>query len=329
MDSERIVREVVENDPRFSDHKDIKLANSSLGELGQILDSVFNPLKNTPLLMKIVSDFLKCNPERIIRTSKSFSPYRSPLVRYALTKMEGYKFHILKMKDDSGEKIIDGGEKDLEVIKTGPETSIKIPVSFNYGIVNRKGGRLCIQTHSSWDGLNLIIYYDADDKSAESTVDSFLFDLDRTVDELNYYKRARINPKGEFLSISKKTWKDIELPDSIKSQIKNNIINIVAKEEIYEKNGISSKRGLLFAGRPGTGKTLVCKILASELKEFTFIWVTANDLHSAESVEGVYEMARELSPTIVLIEDADLFCTDRNAGASRYWERYYPNWMVW
>lgn len=315
----QLFREVSEEDPRFEKYKNHKLSSSTLGQLGQVLDSVFNPLREQSLLFKIYGGFLGCETDRIVVMTKKFASYRSPLIRFALMKMKEYKFQKLRIEGEKGEDgpTLDGGDKDLEVIQTGPDSSAKIPTKFNYGVIDNKGRKFCFSTSSSWAGFFLNFSYNGDKAGSEKVIDDFLEALTKTVDEHNYFKGGRINPKGEFLKISKLTWDDIELPEGIKKQIQDNIVNLIEKEEVYEKNGISSKRGLLFAGRPGTGKTMVCKILASELKGFTFIWVTANDLRQPEDVEGVYNMARELAPTIVLLEDADLFCGDRNFGSTQ------------
>jgi len=59
-----------------------------------------------------------------------------------------------------------------------------------------------------------------------------------------------------------------------------------------------------------TGKTLVAKALANQV-ESTFIWVTADDIKYPEDVSYIYDMARELAPTIVLFEDIDYIGKDR------------------
>ena len=57
-------------------------------------------------------------------------------------------------------------------------------------------------------------------------------------------------------------------------------------------------------GEPGTGKTLLAKALANQI-DSTFVWVTADDVKYPEHVSHIYNMARELAPTVVLFEDID------------------------
>jgi ATP-dependent 26S proteasome regulatory subunit len=60
------------------------------------------------------------------------------------------------------------------------------------------------------------------------------------------------------------------------------------------------------------GKTLVAKILAKNLP-CTFIWANVKEIME-EGFGAIYEQARELAPTLVLLEDADGFGIDRRLG---------------
>lgn len=304
---EYLVREVFENDPRYKETADISLSDATLGDLGKSLDVVFNPLGSEYQLSETVSDYLGCDPEHVIETTKQYPIYKSPLIRSFLPEVDGYEFSNLRYGSD------DWRPNHLEVIPTGPNSTRKIPVNYTLG-ASMGDQKLVISTQTQPRTFILRIFTDGRKPKSDSLVDGFLTDLEDTVSRNNYYRKQRLTPGGQFLSLGGKSWEDIQLPEEIKDQIRNNITNLVEKADLYRKNGVPSKRGLIFAGKPGTGKTLACKILASTLKDFTFIWVTANDVYSAEDVHSIYTMARELSPSIVLLEDSDLFCSDRNYG---------------
>ncbi|HET6883476.1 MAG TPA: AAA family ATPase [Pirellulales bacterium] len=63
-------------------------------------------------------------------------------------------------------------------------------------------------------------------------------------------------------------------------------------------------------GAPGTGKTLLAKVLAG-LKLATFLYATAADMCRLDYVRDVFELARKLEPTIVFMEDLDFFAAER------------------
>ena len=61
----------------------------------------------------------------------------------------------------------------------------------------------------------------------------------------------------------------------------------------------------------GTGKTVVCKALMAEAEEITCITTNAYSLDADKYVTELYELAQDLSPCIVFIEDIDLIGRNR------------------
>lgn len=101
-----------------------------------------------------------------------------------------------------------------------------------------------------------------------------------------------------------------------KNLIKRNIFDFFEHREALRKLGLSPQKGLLFYGPPGTGKTLTCRFIYSELSDSvtTFI-VTGRELYSIKSVAQV---AKALSPSLVVLEDVDLAFSNReqNGGSA-------------
>ncbi len=145
---------------------------------------------------------------------------------------------------------------------------------------------------------------------------AWLEDLCLRIDEWmlknNYFRGKKIKPNGKFLDIKKGeySWNDIILDQTVKDEIKRNVTDYFELREIYKKNNLPPKRGMICFGHPGTGKTLLGKVLASQI-ESTFIWVSSSDVSSAKSVSSISQMARELAPTILFFEDLDLFASIR------------------
>lgn len=123
----------------------------------------------------------------------------------------------------------------------------------------------------------------------------------------NFLKGQKIDPGCNFIKLNKKfTWDDLILEDEVKVEIQRNIKNLIEYEQIYKKNGLQIKRGLILAGEPGTGKTVLAKILCNQI-DWTFIWVTSKHLESPKHMAQIVKLARDLSPTVLFLEDLDLF----------------------
>ena len=81
-------------------------------------------------------------------------------------------------------------------------------------------------------------------------------------------------------------------------------------------------------GQPGTGKTLLGRVLASQI-ESTFIWVSSSDVSSAKSVSSIFQMARNWPSTILFFEDLDLFASIRGYNDNtKVLENYLCRWTV-
>jgi len=138
--------------------------------------------------------------------------------------------------------------------------------------------------------------------------------------EIREYFKENIALRGEkleltsrgafrFLNWEKTNSDDLILSEEIWDEIHSNIIYPLEHPEKF-KQGIY-KRGILLGGPPGTGKTLLCKILATRLNT-TIIWATAKSLEYPRLVASLFSAARELSPTLVIIEDLDFIGESRN-----------------
>ena len=94
--------------------------------------------------------------------------------------------------------------------------------------------------------------------------------LIRTIAEFlkknNFYRGKKLNlERGiSFLSAGQRDWDSVILDTAMKKEIRLNTIGFLKDCARLEKYGVPPKRGIILAGEPGTGKTIVCKALMSE-----------------------------------------------------------------
>jgi AAA+ superfamily predicted ATPase len=133
-----------------------------------------------------------------------------------------------------------------------------------------------------------------------------------------YYKTARNIGSKIFFQGHKEMakedlhWSDIILPDAMKDDIRLCAENFLRGRHIYQKMAIPYKRGLLFTGTPGNGKTMLCKIIARE-SCLPFILFTFDDESRDYDISRAFEKAEELSPAILCFEDVDAISGSRQA----------------
>ena len=115
------------------------------------------------------------------------------------------------------------------------------------------------------------------------------------------------------------SWTDVVLSEDMRRVVNSNSIDLLGKSDLYIRMGVPLKRGLLFWGSPGCGKTLCAKMLMSQFPRS--IYVTCGDLNAfaAWGIPEIYDLARRLAPCLVVLEDLDVLGgVDRNnrAGSS-------------
>lgn len=102
----------------------------------------------------------------------------------------------------------------------------------------------------------------------------------------------------------------IILPAQTLEMLERNVFGFFAQRSDLLRLGMSVRKGLLFHGAPGTGKTHTVHYLAAQLPEHTVLLITAEQ---AGLFQQYIALARLLQPSIVVIEDADLLGRDRSA----------------
>jgi SpoVK/Ycf46/Vps4 family AAA+-type ATPase len=138
-------------------------------------------------------------------------------------------------------------------------------------------------------------------------------DLCRKSNENNIYRGKKIDCDGKFLQLDDITWDDVILSEGVKEVIVANIDEMFALHDEFKKFGLSVKRGVILHGQPGTGKTKICKCLAKDAK-YSVLYALPSDFLHPNGIKTVCEMAKDLAPCLLIIEDIDWIAQDRSRG---------------
>src|SRR5262245_36442802 len=130
----------------------------------------------------------------------------------------------------------------------------------------------------------------------------------RVISLESYYDPSGRGGAVKVHRLNKVRREDVILPATTLSLLDRNVARFVSSPERIKGLGFSGKKGLLFYGPPGPGKTHTIHYLASQLPEHTTLLVTAEQL---VYIGEYFRLARFLQPAMMIIEDVDLIARER------------------
>jgi len=130
----------------------------------------------------------------------------------------------------------------------------------------------------------------------------------------NFYRGKKLNYDVEisFLNAGYRDWDSVIMDSDMKKEIHLNTIGFLKNCAQLGKYGVPSRRGIILAGEPGTGKTIVCKALMSEADKITCIATSADGMMGSGCISELFSIAQDLSPSIIFIEDIDFIGQERH-----------------
>jgi len=291
-----------------------RMEDRKLGESAK-LSRLMKKAEEKSSKVSLFNEFLGSNVLSQVINVKSFLKYKKPLIAVSTDK-------IISIKFDQLQKLWFNYMGDVETAQSEEVQvsidSFKNAMVMGYIFLEDKGTKekfiLAIDFISGWNTGYVAIYCNEENRKSASLIINEI--IEDSINN-NFFKKAKITPNGKFIKLDGTTMDDIILKDEIKRRIKSGTIDMFNNIDLYKKNNIAIKRGILMEGAPGTGKTLVAKALCNQI-DSTFIWVTADDIIYPEDVSFIYNMARELSPTIILFEDIDYIGKKRAGDSGSY-----------
>ncbi len=138
-----------------------------------------------------------------------------------------------------------------------------------------------------------------------------------------------------FVEVPDIRWEDIGGHKHIKERLIEAVEWPLQYPHLFEEAGTKPSRGILLAGAPGCGKTLLAKAIANESK-VNFISVKGPALlskyvgESEEAVREVFHKARQASPCIIFFDEIDALIPVRSgsSGDSHVAERVLSQFLA-
>jgi len=101
------------------------------------------------------------------------------------------------------------------------------------------------------------------------------------------------------------TWDNLVLNEEILTLVKKDSEAFISRRDWFLKNNLPFRRGYLFHGPPGNGKTSVIKVLLSSLQMNAYKIRLFSKNIGDNILEAMFETAQKNGPSVVVLEDLD------------------------
>ncbi|XP_066507015.1 nuclear valosin-containing protein-like [Hoplias malabaricus] len=135
---------------------------------------------------------------------------------------------------------------------------------------------------------------------------------------------ASVQPSAKregFATVPDVTWDDIGALQDIREELTMAILAPVRSPEQFKALGLNAPAGVLLAGPPGCGKTLLAKAVANE-SGLNFISVKGPELlnmyvgESERAVRQVFQRGQNSAPCVIFFDEIDALCPRRSGHES-------------
>ncbi len=149
--------------------------------------------------------------------------------------------------------------------------------------------------------------------------DSFILDVARKTNDpgqsmLVFRNGHWSRSKQLYETVQRSSFDDLIVDDSLKSSIRADFSQFLGAQEKYSSLGLSWRRGALFIGPPGNGKTHCIRALVKELAiPSLYVQSLSHQYYESEQLlQMVFDRARELRPCVLVLEDLDALVNQDN-----------------
>ncbi|KAK4561112.1 hypothetical protein LTR86_005067 [Recurvomyces mirabilis] len=125
------------------------------------------------------------------------------------------------------------------------------------------------------------------------------------------YDRYWQRNKQLYHEVMKATWDKVILDERQKKDLTNVTKKFFESKQVYEDLGVPWKRGLLFHGPPGNGKTISIKALMHTLldRKDPIPALYVRNAPMTYDIRSVFVQARALAPCMLILEDVETIVT--------------------
>ncbi|KAK5908087.1 hypothetical protein CgunFtcFv8_016174 [Champsocephalus gunnari] len=219
-------------------------------------------------------------------------------------------------RKSSTEETVTGGAQTDEAAVTDGEVTETQTTDLTPPLPREEAGHNDLQQGELWHLLQLL-------NNTETLSEEELAGLSILMSDFQA-SLASVQPSAKregFATVPDVTWEDVGALQDIREELTMAILAPVRSPEQFKALGLSAPSGVLLAGPPGCGKTLLAKAVANE-SGLNFISVKGPELlnmyvgESERAVRQVFQRGRNSAPCVIFFDEIDALCPRRSGHES-------------
>jgi hypothetical protein len=207
----------------------------------------------------------------------------------------------------------------------GPIANSVAGRSIQESLQNRRSTSLYFLRHKEDSSCKFIVFrhVPSSERDKEKT---YLVYNSSTIDQISPLISGNVQSEGGFWygrfvypkkSIIGEDDDQVHIEESVWKLIADNTVNFLSSDnqKRFLELGVKPKRGVLLSGRPGTGKTAISRIIMRKmmLAGVNCVFLDPQSIRARHmSFLDLYRSAVNRAPVLIVIDDLDLFFSDRN-----------------
>ena len=190
-----------------------------------------------------------------------------------------------------------------------PDGKVNMPIRVSYFVRCKETDAPYVLDFCPVDGLHLEVQIM---HLPENSIEQFHQKYQEYGTKEGILRGHTVDAKMRFLQIDEVSWDDVVLSPQQRKSLDRNIVKFSSHISLYESKNLPTSRGCLLTGPPGTGKTLTCSAIMNQV-DSTIFYIPSEDITDRGQISDLYDVARKVAPSIVVVEDIDtLGGIDRN-----------------
>ncbi len=203
----------------------------------------------------------------------------------------------------------------LATIQTDFETDVSVVISESipvWDVQNNVGFTVAFSADGyRAPGISVTVH----EKNKDHAI-AFVEAFKKTVTASNIYRGKQLTfseGRVKFTKVVPAKFEDVVVDRNTMALVQSNTVALLARRDRLNRCGVGTNHATILAGRPGTGKTLLTRAVATALTGQVTTWiVTGKAFYGPSAVESFYDVVRAFKPSLVIFEDLDMMARDRN-----------------